>query len=436
MTELRITVRNTSDTGGTFLTPVYLGFHDGSFDLFDAGSAASAGLESLAEDGSPALLAQERLAADPESVGTVVAGAAGPIVTGEQTSGTITVDGTESTHVSFAAMILPSNDAFIGTDEAIELFDGDGNFAGATTVTLQGSDVYDAGTEYNTEEDAAFLNQTAPNTGLTEGGVVRLHEGFNGSLGNPDGILGNPDGTPGAQNILGGTNAFGEAIDPVAADFTQPGAQIAEIHINEVTRREGTDGRDVIRGDSTDDIINGLDGRDVIFGRSGYDEIDGGDGADLIFGGKGFDILVGGGGRDKIFGGADGDIIDGGAGRDFLKGGSGDDAISGGNGRDHIWAGTGDDLVIGGAGRDWLHGGQGADTFAFTTGDGRDKVRDFDVEQDTILLDGTDITSFEEVLENASGGFFGTSINYGSGDVVHLTGVWVSELSEDNFSFV
>jgi hypothetical protein len=33
MTELRVTIKNTSEPGGTFLTPVWLGFHDGSFDL-------------------------------------------------------------------------------------------------------------------------------------------------------------------------------------------------------------------------------------------------------------------------------------------------------------------------------------------------------------------------------------------------------------------
>ena len=50
-TELRISIRNTSDIGGTALTPLFSAFHDNSFDVYDLGGTASAGLEALAEDG-------------------------------------------------------------------------------------------------------------------------------------------------------------------------------------------------------------------------------------------------------------------------------------------------------------------------------------------------------------------------------------------------
>ena len=82
-------------------------------------------------------------------------------------------------------MIIPSNDAFIaspGDPTALRIFDAYGNFLGGT-FDVQGSDVMDAGTEVNTERDAAFLNQTGPNTGQTENGVVALHPGFIGSVG-------------------------------------------------------------------------------------------------------------------------------------------------------------------------------------------------------------------------------------------------------------
>ena len=122
MTDLRIVVRNTSDDGGTFLTPTYFGFHDGRFDLFNSGEAASAGLEMLAEDGGAGGLAAERLAADADSQGTVILGDAGPIAAQEYTSGRFTVNGASNGFVSIAAMLLPSNDAFIGTDDAVQLF--------------------------------------------------------------------------------------------------------------------------------------------------------------------------------------------------------------------------------------------------------------------------------------------------------------------------
>ena len=48
---LRIDVENFGPTGGFFLTPVWYGLHDGSFDLFNVGEAASSALEMIAEDG-------------------------------------------------------------------------------------------------------------------------------------------------------------------------------------------------------------------------------------------------------------------------------------------------------------------------------------------------------------------------------------------------
>lgn len=428
MTELRIAIKNTSPTGGTFLTPTYFGFHNGDFDLFNVGEAASPGLESLAEDGSAALLAQERLAAAPGSQGIIVTGAAGPIATQEQASATINVDGTINTQVSFGAMLLPSNDAFIGTDEALTLFDAHGRFLGAQEIVFTGDDVYDAGTEVNTELDAAFINQSGPNEGETEGGVVTLHPGLNGSIGNPDG--------QGDQIILGGTNAFGVAIDEEAADFTRPGATVATIHINTVVTRDGGDGRDIIVGERDDDLVNAGDGRDIVFGRSGWDVIDGEGGNDKIFGGRGNDEISGGEGNDWIAGGRDDDIIDGGAGRDDIRGGRGDDQIGGGEGNDHISGGRGDDLIVGGEGNDWLRGGSGDDVFLFATGDGHDVIRDFNRKSDdTLVLSVEGVTGFEEVLDAAHQGRLGTEIDFG-GDSIFLKGVRLDSLSEEDFIFV
>lgn len=418
MTDLRITIKNTSDAGGSFTTPFYFGFHNGDFDLFDVGEAASPGLEALAEDGNFGPVAAERLGVDPDSQGTVVAGAGGPIAPQEVTSGRITVTPTQ-THVSFGAMILPSNDAFVGTDDAVQLFSESGRFLGAQTVVFEGGDVYDAGTEFNTEEDAAFLNQTGPNTGLDEGGVVRLHEGFNGSEGNPDGILGNPEGQPGAQNVLGGTTAPGAVIDPVAGDFTREGAQIATIHINTVVERNGSDQRDFIFGRADDDIIEGNGGRD------------------FLFGGRGWDVISGGDGNDKIFGGAGDDEISGDAGRDWISGGRGDDRINGGEGDDDIRGGAGDDMIAGGAGRDWLSGGHGDDSFLFAEGDGRDKIWDFNRRgDDQLVLQVEGVSSFADVLDAADQYRAGVSLDFGGGDSIFLRGVRLSSLDEDDFLFV
>ena len=226
MSLLRITVENTSPEGGTFLTPFWFGLHNGAFDLGDIGSAASAGLEALAEDGTFAAIAAELTEADAGAMGGAVFGEAGPIATTELASTLVSVDADATPFISLAAMLLPSNDAFIGTLDAVELFDENGDFTGSVTLNFDGSRVYDAGTEVNTELDAAFVNQTGPNTGVDENGTIELHPGFNGSVGNPEG--------EGDQIILGGTNAFGEAIDATIADFTRDDAPIASVKIEEV----------------------------------------------------------------------------------------------------------------------------------------------------------------------------------------------------------
>jgi hypothetical protein len=132
--------------------------------------------------------------------------------------------------MTFASMVVPSNDAFIGNHDpwAIELFDAAGNFKGKQVITVPGSMVWDAGTELNTEMDAAFINQTGPNTGVTTACPVLPHPGYVNSHANPGGD----------PIILGGTNAAGTSIDPAGADFTRPYAVIARITIEPATMND------------------------------------------------------------------------------------------------------------------------------------------------------------------------------------------------------
>ena len=219
-----ITVENLSPDGGLFTTPVWVGFHNGAFDLFDVGAAATPGLEAIAEDGSFAAVAAELEAA---TGGTGLGGAvtapggfAGAPVfeAGETGSATFEIDAATQGFLSFGAMVLPSNDAFFGTDDAIQLFDDDGVFFGDREFTFARADLFDAGTELNTELDAAFLNQTGPDTGETENGVIALHPGFIGSVGGP---AAGPNGE--SASILGGTVVSGDVIDATAGDFTASG---------------------------------------------------------------------------------------------------------------------------------------------------------------------------------------------------------------------
>ena len=79
---------------------------------------------------------------------------------------------------------------------------------------------------------------------------------------------------------------------------------------------------------------------------------------------------------------------------DRLDGATGDDDLFGYKGDDKIYGGDGDDWIVGHEGRDKLTGGPGADTFVFAfksdlKSKNVDTIRDFNPEEDTILLDYT-----------------------------------------------
>ena len=195
--DVTLTIVNDAPENGTFLTPVWIGLHDGTFDLFNNGEAASAGLERLAEDGNTTPLSEEFLASPGAGFDRTVATTEGipPFSPGESETITFTVDANNPNHryLSFASMVIPSNDAFIGNSNptAYPLFGDDGNFTGTMFLRL-GSQVYDAGTEVNDETPAntAFFGQTAPDTGTAENGTVTLHAGFNAA--GSGGILDDP----------------------------------------------------------------------------------------------------------------------------------------------------------------------------------------------------------------------------------------------------
>ena len=72
-------------------------------------------------------------------------------------------------------MVIPSNDAFIGTPQAIEIFNADGSLVGGgntRTLTIQYEQIWDAGTEVNNTLGAAF--STVGGVSTDENGVVHL----------------------------------------------------------------------------------------------------------------------------------------------------------------------------------------------------------------------------------------------------------------------
>ena len=118
--KLRVKVENLSDTGGVFMTPTWVASHDGSFDFFDMGSAANASLESLAEDGNLSGIQADFSAADVGTDGVITGGegvgVGGILDPGEMAYIDLDIDRFSEQYFSFASMVIPSNDAFVGND--------------------------------------------------------------------------------------------------------------------------------------------------------------------------------------------------------------------------------------------------------------------------------------------------------------------------------
>lgn len=187
--EVRVKLTNNAPAGGVYLTPAWVGFHDGSFDALDVGSAASAELERLAEDGNPGPLSTLF-----GSVASRVQGGLGaaPIAPGTSVSADFSLTmGGPNRYFSFATMVLPSNDYFLANDDPLQhdlaVLGGQVGASHTFHIGLPGT-VLDAGTELNFENlgmgtvDASvaglgllgpgYVGQSAPDTGTAEGGVT------------------------------------------------------------------------------------------------------------------------------------------------------------------------------------------------------------------------------------------------------------------------
>lgn len=210
--QIHVTITNLAPANGTFLTPVWAGFHNGTFDLYDSGTPASFALERIAEDGDTTQLMTDFMVSGAGGAQGTIGG--GPISPGGSVSMNFTLDGmsAESQYFSYASMVVPSNDAFIanGNPLAFQIFSAGGTFLGVD-FTVLGSMVNDAGTEVNNEipMNTALFGQVTPNTGVDQNGVVMTHPGFL-PIGS-DGIL--------------------DAAMFAGADFKAPGYQVARIQV-------------------------------------------------------------------------------------------------------------------------------------------------------------------------------------------------------------
>lgn len=167
----QVTITNL--TSGQPMTPFVVSTHSGSTSIFDVGSSASPGLQSLAENGGVPDLASEL--SDSANVAVTEGGIIEP---GNYAFAEI--DSTPGKRkLSVAGMLICTNDGF-GAIDSVQLN------ANAKKQVVYGF-AYDAGTENNTEDyddlvpPCDGLGQTGmSNTALEEAGVVHPHDGIQG----------------------------------------------------------------------------------------------------------------------------------------------------------------------------------------------------------------------------------------------------------------
>ncbi len=174
---IRISVTNNQPAGGFAITPVWFGLHDGTFDLFNPGAAASRPLESVAELGDTGPLMTAFTGMGPQTTLTS-GGGLPPFRPGDSNSVDLNVPNPAmARYLSFASMVVPSNDLFLGNPNplAISIFDAAGAFTGPQTIQIFGRMVWDAGTEVNNIANGpAFVVGVDDRLGATENGTVRL----------------------------------------------------------------------------------------------------------------------------------------------------------------------------------------------------------------------------------------------------------------------
>ncbi len=181
------------------MTPPLVATHPGSGYLFAVGAAASPGLQQIAENGNlnrmQFRLQNDRVANRNTDYTIAISSAAppGPLVPSNLPAGaafpastTFAITARPGDSLSFAAMLICTNDGFTGVD-GLELPREMGGVVSIDTIA------YDAGTELDTERFADLVppcqalsgvsgapGTTTSNPALAEHGVVHPHEGIQG----------------------------------------------------------------------------------------------------------------------------------------------------------------------------------------------------------------------------------------------------------------
>ena len=193
--EFSVTVKNL--THGTWFTPLLITAHDRSTDLFETGEPASTALQAMAEGGDISDLLEYVNGQGADSNADPAGGLLAPGAVVHDVF--FDTDRSRNRYLSIVAMLLPTNDGFVGLDSLPIP-----RFQGTYIFYLNG---YDAGTEANDER-------------ITGGGAP----GGPGIPGAPGGDAGT--GGSGAAGVDTNTNVH---IHPSVIGDTDPGGGISDL---------------------------------------------------------------------------------------------------------------------------------------------------------------------------------------------------------------
>ena len=157
--QVTVTLNNLAPANSVSFAPLHLGFNNGSFDAFNLGGVASAGIVSVAEGGAGNVWQADFAAADATATRSTIGG---PLFPGGQKSASYLVDTVRNPYFTFAAMVIPSNDFFIGNDSPTEyrLFNAAGQLQIAA-IHVKAREIWDAGSEVYDPAAAAFVGNNS-----------------------------------------------------------------------------------------------------------------------------------------------------------------------------------------------------------------------------------------------------------------------------------
>lgn len=236
----------------------------------------------------------------------------------------------------------------------------------------------------------------------------------------------------------------GQGTDTVRADVSYTlGANVENLELNGSAAINGTGNSQAnrITGNSAVNVLTGLGGNDTLDGRGGADTMNGGAGNDIYIvdnvgdavsesGGSGSDTVQSSvtyglsAGVEKLTLTGTG-AIDG-SGNDLvnqLTGNAAANVLSGLGGNDIVKGGSGNDTLNGGIGNDQLTGGGGADKYLFdstlSASTNVDKLVDYSVADDTIVLDHSIFAGVATGALAASAFHSGTAAHDGDDRIIY-----------------